>query len=97
MRYALALSLPLLLTLHPCAEAQVGRDIRFISVPEAEVRSGPSNDSMFYPTNRLTRGQPVEVMQEVDGGWLKIRLGRGPCSLAPPALPASSLNMLAIL
>jgi SH3-like domain-containing protein len=59
------------------AFAQVGRDIRFVCVDQAEVRSGPSASSEFYVTNRLRRGQPVEVVAEKEGGWLAIRPPEG--------------------
>ena len=44
---------------------------------EAEVRSGPSTEPMFYPTNRLHRGDQVEVISEREGGWLQIRPPEG--------------------
>ena len=57
--------------------AQVGRDIRFITAEEAEVRCGASDKPELYVTNRLRRGQPVEVMEETPGGWLAIRPPEG--------------------
>jgi uncharacterized protein YraI len=42
---------------------------RTITVPEAQVRSGPSPE--FYVTNTLRQGQTVEVRGE-DSGWLAI-------------------------
>src|SRR5579859_2126999 len=78
MRKALALAaFVAALPAAPYASAQVGRDIRYVNLPEAEVRSGPSTEPAFYPTNRLHRGDPVEVVGEVPGGWLKIRPPEG--------------------
>jgi hypothetical protein len=67
----------LLLALSAPAFAQVGRDIRFVSADAAEVRSGASDNPNFYVTNRLKRGQPVEVVGEMPGGWLAIRPPEG--------------------
>jgi SH3-like domain-containing protein len=66
-----------LLFLSTSAFAQVGRDIRFVNVDSAEVRSGPSEKDQFYPTNQLKRGQPVEVVAEEPGGWLAIKPPEG--------------------
>src|SRR5262249_26298006 len=59
------------------AGAQGPRDLRTVTLPEAEVRSGPSDSPQFYVTNRLRAGTPVEVLQELDGGWLKVRPPEG--------------------
>ncbi len=56
-------------------------DVRVVKVDGALVRSGASDK--FYPTNRLERGDAVEVVGEVDGGWLKIK---------PPAGSYSWIN-----
>jgi hypothetical protein len=37
----------------------------------AEVRSGPSDK--FYVTNRVRRGARVEIVEDLPGGWLKIK------------------------
>jgi hypothetical protein len=44
-----------------------------VSVPEAEVRSGPSASAELYPTNKLRQGEVVEVVKEMEGGWLAIK------------------------
>lgn len=44
-------------------------DLRLISVPEAEVRCGPTEK--YYVTSKLPAGTPVEVISE-ENGWLKI-------------------------
>jgi hypothetical protein len=54
-----------------------------VSVPEAEVRSGPSTKPDLYSTNRLRQGDPVEVVKELEGGWLAIK---------PPAGSFSWIN-----
>jgi hypothetical protein len=41
-----------------------------ITVPDAQVRSGPSPE--FYPTSRLHRGDKVRVVREEATGWLAI-------------------------
>ena len=42
-----------------------------ISVPEAEVRSGPSSSPNFYVTGKLRQGTRVHVVEEKNG-WLAI-------------------------
>jgi hypothetical protein len=44
-----------------------------VKVPDALVRSGASDDPKLYPTNRLRQGDVVEVVKEMDGGWLAIK------------------------
>jgi SH3-like domain-containing protein len=39
---------------------------------EAEVRSGPGTSDQVYPTNKLTRGTIVQVVEELPDHWLKI-------------------------
>jgi hypothetical protein len=48
-----------------------------VKVPEALVRSGASDDPKMYATNRLHQGDVVEVVKEVDGGWLAIKPPKG--------------------
>jgi hypothetical protein len=67
----------LLLLVAGLSQAQVGRDIRFVTVEMAEVRAKPSDKPEIYVTNRLRRGQPVEVVGEEEGGWLAIRPPEG--------------------
>ena len=52
-------------------------DVRYVTASEAEVRCGPSDKPELYPTNRLRRGEPVEVVEELPDGWLKIHPPRG--------------------
>ncbi len=40
---------------------------------DVEVRAGPSENPQLYVTNRLQRGTPVQVVEELGNGWLKIR------------------------
>ncbi len=65
-------ALALLLPARP-ALAQRPPDLRVVIQPGAEVRAGPSLDPHLYPTNRLERGQTVEVVEERPDGWLAIR------------------------
>ncbi len=48
-----------------------------VTAAEAEVRSGPSTDTKFYATNRLRRGDIVQVLRERTDGWLEIRPPEG--------------------
>jgi hypothetical protein len=43
-----------------------------VTQPEADVRCKPSNESVYYATNRLHKGDKVKVVKEEDGGWLAI-------------------------
>jgi hypothetical protein len=63
---------------------------RTIIVPETEVRSGPSDGPLFYPTSKLRRGQQVTVvaMPTPVKGWIAIK---------PPAPDSFSwINVTAI-
>lgn len=44
-----------------------------VSAFEAEVRSGAGSSLQLYPTNRLRKGDRVEVVKELEGGWLAIK------------------------
>lgn len=57
-------------TQSPPPAATPATDVRYISVPEAQARSGPSE--RFYPTNRLRQGEKVQVLHE-RGDWVAIR------------------------
>lgn len=48
-----------------------------VRAPEAEVRSGPSFDPQMYVTNRLPSGSVVEVVRELEDGWLAIKPPQG--------------------
>lgn len=54
-----------------------------VKVPEAEVRSGAGASDQLYSTNRLHKGDKVEVVRELEGGWLAIK---------PPAGSFSWIN-----
>lgn len=77
------LALGLMLALRGIALAAPVPYTATVTVPEAEVRSGPSTDPKFYPTNRLRQGDPVTVLKERSDGWLEIR---------PPAGSFSWIN-----
>src|SRR5437764_628302 len=55
-----------------------------VTVPEAEVRCGPGDTPQMYVTSRLRKGDRVEVVKELDGGWLAIK---------PPTGSFSWINM----
>jgi SH3-like domain-containing protein len=61
------------LTLQADALPQDPLYLATVKVPEALVRSGPSENPQVYPTNQLRQGTVVEVMQECEGGWLAIK------------------------
>jgi hypothetical protein len=48
-----------------------------VIAPEAEVRCGASMDPQLYPTNRLHKGDVVQVLKERPDGWLEIRPPEG--------------------
>jgi hypothetical protein len=48
-----------------------------VMVTEAEVRCGASDKPEMYATNRLAKGETVQVVKELDGGWLAIKPPRG--------------------
>jgi hypothetical protein len=54
-----------------------------VTAPEAEVRCGASLDPQFYTTNRLRKGDIVQVLKERGDGWLEIQ---------PPAGSFSWIN-----
>jgi hypothetical protein len=70
---AVVLSLPAAAPADPPAAA----DMRYVILPEAEVRCRPSDKPEFYVTNRLRKGDAVEVVREMPGGWLEIQPPRG--------------------
>src|SRR5690606_12650897 len=49
--------------------------VAYVSTNDVYVRSGPGRD--YYPTDKLDKGQPVEVYRHDPGGWLAIRPPRG--------------------
>ena len=54
-----------------------------VSRDGAEVRAGPNENPQLYVTNRLLIGTPVQVIEELPNGWLKIH---------PPAGSFSWIN-----
>jgi hypothetical protein len=72
-----ALALCLSLALGGPATADPAPYNAAITSPEAEVRSGPTTDPKFYPTNRLRKGDVVQVVKERADGWLEIRPPQG--------------------
>jgi uncharacterized protein YraI len=45
--------------------------VAYVNTEDVYVRSGPSRD--YYPTDKLQKGQEVEVYRHDPGGWLAIR------------------------
>lgn len=58
-------------------------DVRTVIVPLAQVWCGPSKSDGLYSTNELHQGDRVQVVQELETGWLAIR---------PPAGSFSWIN-----
>ena len=58
-------------------------DVRTLTAPQAQVWCGPSTSDGLYPTNVLRQGEPVQVVGELESGWLVIR---------PPAGSFSWIN-----
>lgn len=58
----------------------------YVCIDNAYVRSGPGKH--YYPTDKLKRGNAVEVYRQAPGGWLAIRPPRKSFSW----VPASSLQ-----
>lgn len=52
--------------------AEQAPKLETIAMDQAELRSGPSNDAKFYVTNRLRRGDRVQVLRERSDGWLEV-------------------------
>jgi hypothetical protein len=69
----LSASLVLVLTAAMLGHAQTLPYTATVKEPEAEVRSGPSNDAAMYVTNRLHRGELVQVVKVRDDKWLEIK------------------------
>src|SRR5262245_45528539 len=76
-------SLALVLTGAVLSHAQTQTYPVAVKDAEADVRSGPSTDPKMYVTNRLRRGDVVQVVKARDDGWLEIK---------PPAGSFSWIN-----
>jgi hypothetical protein len=85
MRYTslLAALTLLLISSARLTAADKAPDVRTVIVPRAQVWCGPSTAAGLYPTNVLRQGERVQVVQELDSGWLAIR---------PPAGSFSWIN-----
>jgi hypothetical protein len=70
---AVVLSLPAVAPANPPATP----DVRYVRDAETEVRCQPSTNPKCYPTNRLPKGDAIEVVEEMPDGWLKIRPPHG--------------------
>ncbi len=78
MRVAIGtLAVLLSLSAAPASPPPATPDIRYVKDQEAEVRCQPSTKPELYPTNRLHKGDAVEVAEELADGWLKIKPPRG--------------------
>ena len=72
MRYVPLLGGAVWMTLVGSAAAQTAYTA-VVNRDDAEVRAGPSENPQLYVTNKLKRGTPVQVVEELGNGWLKIR------------------------
>lgn len=67
----------------------------YVSVDAAYVRSGPGKH--YYPTDKLRRGDAVEVYREDPGGWLAIRPPAKSFSWVPASVLQPTKNNLAVV
>jgi uncharacterized protein YgiM (DUF1202 family) len=65
----------ILLGITSAASAQTAPTAATVSAPEAEVRAGPSDK--FYVTGKLRQNERVTILEEMPGGWLKIKAPEG--------------------
>jgi hypothetical protein len=65
----------------------------YVSIDNAYVRSGPGKH--YYPTDKLVRGDAVEVYRQDPGGWLAIRPPRKSFSWVPASQLQPTKNQLA--
>lgn len=49
--------------------------VAYVNTDDVYVRSGPSRD--YYPTDKLQKGQEVEIYRHDPGGWLAVRPPEG--------------------
>jgi len=67
----------------------------YVSIDDAYVRSGPGKH--YYPTDKLVRGDAVEVFRQDPGGWLAIRPPRKSFSWVPASMLQPTKKHLAIV
>ena len=67
----------------------------YVSIDDAYVRSGPGKH--YYPTEKLVRGDAVEVYREDPGGWLAIRPPRKSFSWVPASALQPTKHHLATI
>src|SRR5262245_22455836 len=80
MRYAPAGGLLLLFVLASPGVAQTGKVVYVVKDSGAEVRALDSDRPESYVTNRLKKGDHVEVVEAQPNGWLKIQPPAGSTS-----------------
>jgi hypothetical protein len=85
------LALVLLLVSPACGQGNLYQAT--VQIAEAEVRCGHSTDPKMYVTNRLHRGDTVQVVKELEDGWLAIEPPRGSCTSVPPRGSYSWVNL----
>ena len=56
----------------------------YVAVDDVYVRSGPGQN--YYPTDKLKRGQEVEVYRHDPGGWCAVRPSREALPGSPVAI-----------
>jgi hypothetical protein len=67
----------------------------YVSIDDAYVRSGPGKH--YYPTDKLVRGDAVEVYRQDPGGWLAIRPPHKSFSWVPASRLQPTRKHLAIV
>lgn len=67
----------------------------YVSIDDAYVRSGPGKH--YYPTDKLVRGDAVEVYRQEPGGWLAIRPPKKSFSWVPASMLQPTKKHLATI
>ncbi len=67
----------------------------YVNTDDTYIRSGPGKN--YYPTDKLARGDTVEVYRHDPGGWYAIRPPRGSFSWVPARLLQPTKDSVAIV
>lgn len=67
----------------------------YVNTDDVYIRSGPGKN--YYPTDKLKRGDAVEIYRHDPGGWYAIRPPRGSFSWVPARLLRPTKDKLAVV